>query len=55
MPRYRVKLRGIDAFFIEADHVAYEGPAVILYNESPYAPEYVVMGYEAQIKLVEDK
>lgn len=49
MPKYKIKLRGLDAFTVEANHVAYEGPAVILYDEFPYQPKRVIMNWEAQI------
>lgn len=54
MPKWKVKLKGQNPMTKEADHLAYEGPAVILYNSSPYDPVYVVMNWEAQIVPEED-
>lgn len=50
MPRYRIKLKGFDAFFIKSEHLAYEGGAIIFYDVSPYQPNYVLTGWEAQIR-----
>lgn len=54
MPKFIVKLRGLDPFPIQANFVAYEGPAVILYDEFPYQPKRVIMNWECQVWMSEE-
>lgn len=53
MPKYKVCMDGFDAWFVTADHVAYEGRAIIFYNDTPYQPK-VIINRDAYMVVVND-
>lgn len=54
MPKYKIKLKGVDAMTVDAEYIAYEGPAVVLYDDFPHQPKRVIINWEAQIWLVDE-
>lgn len=42
MTKFKVHMDGYNPWTIKADHVAYEGDAIIFYDDTPYDPKVII-------------